>query len=146
MPFDNRLFLVEVTGAQLLDILRVGSSGAHGIHQIAGGTYHFDPDSERTDDLDGDGAREAWENDRLCKATVGGNPVDPTQTYRLVTTDFLFEGGDHMAWPFRDTRIVVEGEPLFDQLVRFTTSQNTCWGAVSPTPEPTAPRIERGPC
>jgi 5'-nucleotidase len=143
MPFENRLLLVEVSGTQLLNILRVGSSGAHGILQVAGATYHFDPQSTVIEDINGDGKAETWETQRLCHATVAGSPIQADNTYRIVTTDFLFEGGDHMGWSFEGTQIIDEGPSLFRHLVDYTTTLDRCWGAAPATPNP---RISRGPC
>ena len=111
MPFDNRLVLLELEGKSLELALRVGSSGAHGIMQVAGGSYHFDPSLEEGSDLDGDDAVARWETNRLCAATVDGAAIDPARTYRVVTTDFLRDG-DNLVTDFQTT--ILCGRSTFD--------------------------------
>ena len=96
MPFDNRLVTVKMTGKNLDLLLQIGSSGAHGIMQVAGATYHFDPDKKGGTDLNGDGTIDTWETRRLCSAQVAGEPIDPERIYEVATSDFIFGGGDHM--------------------------------------------------
>lgn len=146
MPFDNRLYLVELTGAQLEQVLQIGSSGAHGILQIAGGAYRFDPSVTEGEDLNGDGQVEPWEYDRLCTATIGGEPLDPERTYKVVTTDFLYDGGDHLGPAFEGTTVLEQGPLLRDVLSTWFEGLDACLGADAPLPDPARPRIERGPC
>ncbi len=147
MPFDNRVFLVEMTGVQVNELFRLGSSGAHGILQVAGATYHFDPEQSGGSDLDGDGETADWETNRLCAVTVGQTPVDPEATYKIVTTDFLFDGGDHLGHVFEHTTLLEEG-PLLREVLYSETSAlgDVCIGANGPLVNPEAPRIAQGSC
>ena len=146
MPFDNRLVVVEMTGERLREMLRIGSSGAHGILQIAGGTYHFDPERTEGTDRNGDGQVEEWEQDRLCSATIGGEDIDPARTYRVVTVDFLVGGGDHFGPVFDGLDVADQGPLLREALVQHLGSLGECLGTDQPLPAPEAPRIRRGPC
>lgn len=142
MPFENRLLLVELSGARLLEVLRVGSSGEHGILQVSEGTtYRFDPARTGGSDLDGDGQVSGWERDRLCAATVGGAPVDPGRTYRIVLTDFLLGGGDHVGHALTDARVIAEGPALRDAIEAHVRSATTCVGGGFP-----AGRVVLGAC
>lgn len=143
MPFQNRLFEVEITGAKLLEMFRVGSSGSHGVLQVAGASYRFDPTKTGGTDLDGDGVVKDWETDKLCWAKVGGKPVDPAKTYRLVTTDFLLGGGDDFGTAYAGVKTVSEGDLLRDVLFAQVGARKECLPAL---PDAAAPRIERGPC
>lgn len=146
MPFENTLRVVEMTGSQVRTMMRLGSSGAHGILQIAGGAYHFDPAATSGDDLNGDGEIEAWETNRLCDVTVGGAALDDARTYRVVTTDFLYDGGDHMGPAFAGTTVAEEGGLLRDVLFTYVDGLQTCLGEDRPLPDPDAPRIVRASC
>lgn len=148
MPFDNRTLLVEITGERLELLLRLGSSGAHGIMQIAGATYGFDPKATAGSDLDGDGSVAAWETDRLCRSqvTIGGAPLEPKRTYKLVTTDFLVGGGDHLGPAFVDATVLREGPLLRDHLFVWSAAQSGCIGAAAPPVDKRAPRIRQGTC
>jgi 5'-nucleotidase len=146
MPFDNRTLLVEMTGEQLRTLFRIGSSGGHGLLQVsAGSAYAFD--AARTDgtDLDGDGAVAEWERDRLCAITVDGAPIDPARTYRVVTTDFLFAGGDHLGPAFAGAKKLEEGPLLREQMYTAAASAGECLGA-TPLVDPARPRIQIGAC
>lgn len=146
MPFENRLVTVDLTGGQLREMLRIGSSGAHGILQVAGATYRYDPARTDGKDRDGDGAVADWERDRLCAATVRGAPIDPTKVYRVVTNDFLVGGGDHFG-PVFEGRPVVETGPLMrDALEAHVRGLGACLGASAPLPAPGSPRVVVGPC
>jgi 2',3'-cyclic-nucleotide 2'-phosphodiesterase (5'-nucleotidase family) len=141
MPFDNRIVLVEMPGDRLELLLRIGSSGGHGVLQVAGGTYGFDPAITAGTDLDADGAVADWERDRLCDAAVkvGGKPIDAKRTYKVVTTDFLVGGGDHLGPAFEGLP-VVQGELLRDHLAAWSAGLGTCRA-----PDPTV-RIAQGAC
>lgn len=146
MPFDNRLLMVEMTGAQVWTLLRIGSSGAHGILQVAGASYQLDPALEDGDDIDGDGAIAEWERERLCEVQVAGAPLDLGATYNVVTTDFLYAGGDHLGPAFAGARVLVEGPLLRDAIVEHLSGFAECIGADGPIVDPARPRIEKGSC
>ena len=130
MPFDNRLMAVELTGQELHELLRIGSSGAHGLLQIAGGRYAFDPEATGGDDLDGDGEVAGWEVDRLCRVEVGGEELDLEGTYRVVVTDFLYAGGDHLGPALTGRPVVWEGGLARDALLQWVASQEECIGTI----------------
>jgi 5'-nucleotidase len=142
MPFDNRLLLVEMSGAQLEMLLRLGTSGGHGILQIAGGRLGFDPAADGGDDVDGNGEIEKWEHDRLCRngLEVRGEPLDPEATYRVVTTDFLFNGGDHLGHAFEGVQVAAEGPLLRDAMNTWFEGLDRCY-----VPDETV-RIAKGAC
>ncbi len=141
MPFDNRMLLVEMTGANLLMTLRIGSSGAHGVLQVSGATYGYDPAKAGGSDLDGDGQVATWENDRMCGATVDGRPIDPAATYRVALTDFLWNGGDHLDVALKGAKLVEEGPLLRDALIAWAPTHAGCFGEAEPIQ-----RIIVGPC
>ncbi len=149
MPFDNRTFLVEMTGEQVRTLFRIGSSGGHGLLQVSEGTsYHFDPERTEGTDLDGDGAVSEWEQDRLCGVTIDGAPVDPEATYRVVTSDFLFTGGDHLGPAFSSATKLEEGPLLREQLwtVAETLGDEDTCVAHAPLLHVDAPRIRMDAC
>lgn len=146
MPFENRLLLVELTGTQLLMLLRLGSSGVHGIFQVAGGAYHVDLDSTDGSDLNMDGLVEDWERNRLCSATVAGEPVAPDQMYTVVLTDFIYTGGDHSAPACQHAPVIDQGPLLRDVLYSFTEDLQGCLGETVGVVDSENPRIVLGPC
>lgn len=92
LPFANTLVLLDLTGAELLRALEHGVShaGAGAFPHVSRGTaYRYDP------------ARPT--GSRLVEATVGGEPVDPAKTYRVVLNSFTAKGGDGFE-AFRDAK------------------------------------------
>ena len=89
LPFDSRVAVVKLTGAQLLELLAHGvKRGGAAFPQVAGLTF---------DIADG----------RPVNVRVKGAPVAPTVSYTLATDDFLADGGEGYAVlpgaPRRDT-------------------------------------------
>ena len=145
MPFDNRLLLLEMSGEQLQRVFRLGSSGAHGILQVSGGGYAFDPTSTTGSDIDGDGEVDIWERDRLCSVEIIGAALDPQRTYRVVTTDFLFEGGDHLGPGFEGVEVQDTGPLLREQIVTWLERQSSCLDS-EPLVSEEWPRVSHVPC
>jgi hypothetical protein len=144
-PFDNRLLLVEMTGAAVQTLFRIGASSSHGSLQVGGASYHYDETKMTGTDLDGDGTIAEWEIDRLCSVAVGGTPLDLTRTYRVVVTDFLFGGGDHLGPAFADAKILQEGPLLRDHLIETLSRHPTCLD-IEPIIDPSWPRVTIAPC
>ena len=79
LPFGNAVVNVDLSGAELLQVLEDASGRAGRLH-IAGGkwTYRF--------------ANPAGK--RVLAASVGGAPIDPARVYHVATIDYLLLGGD----------------------------------------------------
>ena len=84
LPFGNKTILLEVTGADLLAALE---NGVGGVEMGAGRFPHVSGMAFRFDASKPPGSR-------VAGVTVGGEPLDPSRTYRLATNDFLGRGGD----------------------------------------------------
>jgi 2',3'-cyclic-nucleotide 2'-phosphodiesterase (5'-nucleotidase family) len=83
-PFGNVVMALELTGAELLQVLRNGVSRVEDLDgrfpQVSGLRFSYDPRAPR--------------DDRVREVTVGGAPLDPARRYRLATTDYLRQGKD----------------------------------------------------
>lgn len=75
-PFENTLALLTLNGAQLMQLCR--EIAAVGGEAIAGMRLVITPQGE------------------LVSATVGGEPVDESRSYRIATSDYLSQGNDKM--------------------------------------------------
>ncbi len=103
LPFDNSLAIASLTGEELFELLRIGTSGGHGIFPVAGLslTRTAAPPGMRgrwDRDLDSNGVSEDWERDLLLDATLTpeGRMIDPRKRYKIATINFLTQGGDHL--------------------------------------------------
>ncbi len=96
LPFGNAVAYLDVDGKTLLELVRLGTSGAHGVIQVAGMSVTYDQSKDHcpTVDRSGDGKIDANDRDRVVVVTVAGAPVDPAKTYKVVTSSFLASGGD----------------------------------------------------
>lgn len=96
LPFDSRPAYLVLTGQQLLDLLRVASSGAHGNPVVRGIRLSIDRKADEciAEDWNKDGVREDWERKLLLKATLeDGSPIKADAEYTIVTTSYLANGG-----------------------------------------------------
>jgi 5'-nucleotidase len=140
LPFDNRVVLIELRGRELWELLRIGTSGAHSLFQLAGARLGYAPTVAGGRDRDGDGAVGAWERERLCWVEIGGEPLDPDGSYRLATNDFLARGGDH-ATVLRDQQ-ATSGPALLEVVRQRLVRAGS--GCIDPTPRPDIIVVEEG--
>ncbi|MFN2138911.1 MAG: bifunctional metallophosphatase/5'-nucleotidase [Candidatus Promineifilaceae bacterium] len=84
LPFGNTLVLMDLTGAQIQDLLDQSATLYKGILQTSGASWYW------YNDCDCD-APTAW---GAYGVEVGGAPLERDQVYRVVTNNFLAGGGD----------------------------------------------------
>lgn len=78
MPFENELVVIELTGAEVVNVVREGLLRRGG-----------EPCSGVRVKLEGPPARA-----RLTVTWADGSPIDPAATVKVATTDYLYGGGD----------------------------------------------------
>lgn len=104
MPFDNAVILVELTGAQIKEVLEYGIDNTEfGQVQFAGIIVEYFEGEE-----EGRKVNSIYLNN--------GQPLDLNQTYSVVTNSFMQEGGDGFK-TFLDTTIIKDIGFLRDILV-----------------------------
>jgi 5'-nucleotidase len=84
LPFGNTLYLMDLTGAQIQDLLDQSALLYKGILQTSGATHYWYNDT-------GDDTATAW---GAYGVTIGGQPLVRDEVYRVVTNDFLAGGQD----------------------------------------------------
>ena len=83
LPFENYLFIVSMTGSQIIELFNFIAT----IPQGNGGFAQVSSDVRLTiDKTSGQGI--------ISDLTIGGEPVDPERIYRLCTNDYILGGGD----------------------------------------------------
>jgi len=86
LPFGNRVQVKTVTGDTILRWLEQQfdnpGPGRATIMQVAGITYAFSP------------ARPPGQRVNRASVMIGGQPVQPARRYRIVSSDFVWNGGD----------------------------------------------------
>ncbi|HEX8170716.1 MAG TPA: 5'-nucleotidase C-terminal domain-containing protein [Thermoanaerobaculia bacterium] len=128
-PFDNFPAVVELTGAQIVDILRATTNGARGIMQVSGLRYTYD----QARDAD----KPPAQKDRFVSATLAnGQPLDPQKLYRVAMPDFIAAGGDgadQVMAQVPPARVVV----LYAKAIRDAVVE-----PLARRPQPLAPKTE----
>ena len=129
LPFGNTLYMVKVTGAELLEALEASTyctpEAIGGFPQVAGLEFtintgaKFDTNALYPDSTYGKPAS----INRVTIQSVGGQAFDPNETYTIVTNDFLGAGGDTY-YAFKASPIGYDlGVPLDEVVMDYITSQ-----------------------
>lgn len=146
MPFDNELYLTEMPGSELASALQVGASLKHGLIQVAGASYSFEPNCKNPEDLNHDGQIEDWENNCLCgDIQIAGKALDKDKIYRVVITNFMLNGGDSLGGLFKDTKIIEKGPVVKKVLQSYVQKQKGCI-SLKQLIQPEAPRMAPKAC
>jgi len=103
LPFDNNLMTMDLTGAQIMDILEQNAK-TDGMLQVSGLKVVYD--------------MSAAEGSRVKDLTIGGKPADRSRSYRVTTNDFLAAGGDRFGM-FRDGKNAVIGDNVRDAFLDY---------------------------
>ncbi|MEP4992408.1 MAG: 5'-nucleotidase C-terminal domain-containing protein, partial [Paracoccaceae bacterium] len=89
LPFQNTLSTFEVSGATVIEALENGVSqvedGGGRFPQVAGLKYTFDPSKAASD---------GRVSDVMVKTADGFAPIDPAADYKLVSNNYVRNGGD----------------------------------------------------
>lgn len=129
LPFGNTLYMVEVTGAELLEALEASTyctpETVGGFPQVAGITYTIDTgkDFVSTELYPDSTYGKPASINRVSIQTVGGAAFDVNETYTVVTNDFLGAGGDTY-YAFAASPIGYDlGVPLDEVVMDYITTE-----------------------
>ncbi|MGP3968429.1 bifunctional metallophosphatase/5'-nucleotidase [Streptomyces sp. 6N223] len=129
-PFSNTVNLLDLTGEQLLAVLREQVSGAN---EAAPKVLQPSEGLSYTLDMTRSGAERVVAD----SVTVGGEPLDPAATYRVAVNSFLAGGGDGFATLAEGTNPVVGG----DDMAALEAYLGEVSSEASPISAPAADRI-----
>lgn len=79
-PFENFMVKLEMRGDTLAELLDAGAGSGKAMVQVSGASFEYD--------------REAPRGKRVSEISVGGKPLDPKASYKVVSIDFLVKGGE----------------------------------------------------
>ena len=100
LPFGNTLYVVELTGAELLEALEASTyctpEAVGAFPQVAGIEFTINTGAayDAGENYPGTTYAEPTSINRVTILTVGGQAFDADATYTIVTNDFLAAGGD----------------------------------------------------
>lgn len=103
LPFNNTLVLLDLTGAQVRQVLEEGAGSRFGVVQVSGLRWAYNP--------------AAPFGSRFSVTLPGGAPLDPNATYRIATNNFMAAGGDQFTTLTRGSRVTDTGVSLVDTVV-----------------------------
>lgn len=114
LPFRNKVMLVELTGATILEALensvsRVSTLGG-GFLQVSGMSYSYNPSQPV--------------GDRIVSVKVNGEPIDPENVYTVALTNYLYNGGDGYSM-LKDGKVIVDSDNArtdVEVLIDYATS------------------------
>lgn len=114
LPFQNTLSTFEVTGETIIAALENGVSQMEEVKgrfpQVAGLSFSVDPSAEV--------------GSRVSKVFVGGSPIDRGKTYKVVSNNYVRNGGDGYKM-FRGASNAYDyGPDLADVTAEFLAKQN----------------------
>jgi 5'-nucleotidase len=129
-PFDNYGATVELTGAQLVEVLRLTTGGNRGFLQTSGLRYTIDAAK--------DAGKPAADRNRLVSMMLAnGQPIEPGKLYKVALPDFLLDGGEGLtaimkSVPAERKQLHLEMGPVREIFIR----------SLSAFPQPLTPKTE----
>lgn len=102
MPFNNRVRVIDIKGADLMEAFNVmAHAGGNGVSR--GVEIVYEP---------GDDAH-------VESAVINGKPLDPNRTYRVATIDYIANGGDYMSSMKRHTQVAESPTVLYRDVLDY---------------------------
>lgn len=105
LPFNNRVTVIDVTGDDLLKALEV--MAGRGGDGIGGDIIIAYNDSDEAS---------------ITAVTINGNPINPSQTYRIATIDYLANGGDYMHSLTNGKVVAQSDKVMYDDMIDYLKS------------------------
>ena len=106
LPFNNTLVTMNLTGAQVKQVLEEGANSQYGTVQVSGLTWAYDASAPF--------------GDRVTSVTLpDGSPIDPNATYKIATNNFMATGGDQFTTLTQGQNTTDTQTNLVDTVVRY---------------------------
>ena len=106
LPFNNTLVTMDLTGAQVRQVLEEGANSQYGTVQVSGLRWSYDAGAPF--------------GSRVTSVTLpDGTALVDTTTYQVATNNFMATGGDQFTTLTKGTNTVDTGINLVDTVVRY---------------------------
>lgn len=120
LPFENALVTLDLTGEQLMTLMRTVVSGREA---QSGARITYKTNADKTSDLVGAKLRTA----------SGESEIDPKATYTIVTIDYLYRVGGATYGVLRDGKNMKElGITLRDAMMNYVKSETAAGRDIKP--------------
>ena len=111
LPFNNTLVTMDLTGAQVVQVLEEGAASQYGTVQVSGLRWSYDAGAPF--------------GQRVTSVTLAdGTSIDLGATYRIATNNFLASGGDQFRTLTQGANTVDTGINLVDTVVRYLSQSS----------------------
>lgn len=111
LPFNNTLVTMDLTGAQVRQVLEEGANSQYGTVQVSGLRWSYDA--------------AAPFGDRVTSVTLAdGTALDESAVYRVATNNFMATGGDQFSTLTEGANTVDTGINLVDTVVRYLSANS----------------------
>jgi 5'-nucleotidase len=106
LPFNNTLVKMDLTGAQVEQVLEEGAGSQYGTVQVSGLKWTYDD--------------AAPFGNRVTEVRLpDGQLINPTATYTIATNNFMAAGGDQFTTLTQGTNVVDTQVNLVDTVVHY---------------------------
>lgn len=106
LPFNNTLVTMNLTGAQVKQVLEEGANSQYGTVQVSGLKWAYDADAPF--------------GSRVTRVTLpNGSPIVADATYKIATNNFMATGGDQFTTLTKGTNTTDTQTNLVDTVVRY---------------------------
>ena len=107
LPFNNTIVLMDLTGAQVIQVLEEGADHpSYGTVQVSGLEWTYDANAPF--------------GSRVTEVRLpDGQLIDPTATYTIATNNFMAAGGDQFTTLTQGTNVVDTQVNLVDAVVHY---------------------------
>ncbi|MBQ7211900.1 MAG: bifunctional metallophosphatase/5'-nucleotidase [Muribaculaceae bacterium] len=118
MPFNNNLTLVEISGADLIEALsQVADGGKAVVSKQVAGSYQ--------------------KSGKRLNVKISGKKIDPKKTYRVITVEYVADGGDYLYAFTKGKRVWTDNVPFRHRIHDYIVGLNG-----KPVDAPAAQRIK----
>jgi 2',3'-cyclic-nucleotide 2'-phosphodiesterase (5'-nucleotidase family) len=104
-PFGNTVVTMTMTGKQVWEMLEISINGHHAIFQVSGLKMVYDPRKPI--------------GKRISSVLIGGKPIEPDKTYKVVTNNYLAAGSGEYAIFTQGMEIEDTFTPVRDAMVDY---------------------------
>ncbi|WP_172826735.1 5'-nucleotidase C-terminal domain-containing protein [Flammeovirga sp. SJP92] len=101
MPFDNKLIIIYLKGDEMMDLINMVAKNKEAIS----------------------GLLLKLEGDKVVDAKVNGEDFDPNKEYAILTSDYLYHGGDNMSFLKKGTGYIDLELMIRDVLLEYCKSK-----------------------
>ena len=116
LPFNNKIVVMEISGKDLLENFKImAASGGNGLSDEITVYYPVDVDKNAVD------VDKNAQNDDEIFAILNGKKLSPDEIYKVVTIDYLANGGDYMTPLTNGKWIWQSDKKMYDDLLYMLT-------------------------